>query len=1088
MSTWACSACGGENAEQMRFCGHCGAARAVGWTCASCGGENAPGTRFCGHCGAPSASTVEAAPTAEPDVADALRSFVAGQVADRLVETGGKLPEERRLITALFADVSGFTGLADRLDPEQLLEVIDPIVSALSSVVGRYEGYVEKFAGDALLALFGAPVTHEDDAARAVRVALEMHAELARICEGLPPENRELTLHVGINSGHGIARILGSEARMDYAVLGDSVILAQRLESAAPAGETYVSELTHRLTGDLFEFEPVGELALKGKAEPVPAWRLVGERATVAAAPRDGAVHELVGRERELEVVAAVLDDLAEGREAVLSVTGEAGVGKSRLREAAEAAAAARGIRWLQARCLSYGASLPYWPYTDLLRRVVGMRAEQHPEEAAQALATAFGEAPEVVPYFRRLLGLPSGEGDEVAGLDPEVFRRGLHDAFATWLRLLSSERPTILALEDLHWADASTLALTGELGVLSAAEALGVVLLGRPEAGPSMDAIAPRADRIELVPFDEADVKALLAAILGGAAPRRLASLVYERTDGNPFFVEELVRSLRETEALVSRNGHWRLRRGWTADDVPATVEGVLAARLDLLPRAAADLLQTAAVIGRRVPLPLLAAVAAEGEVEGMIDQLVVSRFVDRAEEDGAPLAVFRHALVQDVAYSRLLRRRRHDLHRRVAEAAEALYGAGDDTVDLLARHLYLGDAGAKAIDYLVRAGERARRLYANDEAIVHLARAAEVAAADEATTERLPEIELALAELYEVVGDYDEALQLYSAVQGRKNDLRAWRGLASTYRKQGDYVKSLDVVNRALATETLAGKDLAPLWLEAGWSLAVSGRYGEAIDVLAAGIEAVGDRRDSIVAELLVQLGRAEGVEGQYKEGLAHALTGKQIFEEEGDLPGLARTMRVLGDLYTKAKQFDEAADALRRGLELAERTGTVEEVGGCLINLALAEYNRGALDVAIPLQRRAIDEFERIGHASGRVIGYGNLAEMLVKAGEYDEALAMCERTIEFSREIGHPVTIADATDTIALLRREQGRFLEAAERAEEAATLYTDLGAAPAAAKSLALAAEAWEQVGELERARSAEDRARKLVPAESATSA
>src|SRR5512132_250435 len=284
------------------------------WVCSACGGENPERTKFCGHCGAP--ADTAASPT-EPDVAEALRSFVAGPVAERLVESGGSLPEERRLVTALFADVSGFTSLADRLDPEQLLEVIDPVIAALSSVVDRHGGYVEKFAGDALMALFGAPVSHEDDAARAVRVALAMHAELERVIADLPHE-AELTLHVGINSGHGIARILGSEARTDYAVLGDAVILAQRLESAAPPGETYVSETTVQLTADEFEFTPVGELTLKGKAEPVPAWRLVGRRAAQEAAGES----QLIGRESELAVIAEVLAELREARGGVLLVTG----------------------------------------------------------------------------------------------------------------------------------------------------------------------------------------------------------------------------------------------------------------------------------------------------------------------------------------------------------------------------------------------------------------------------------------------------------------------------------------------------------------------------------------------------------------------------------------------------------------------------------------------------------------------------------------------------------------------------------------------------------------------------------------------
>src|ERR671935_716883 len=269
------------------------------WTCSACGGENPEGMRFCGHCGSPAAigSPAATGPEPKPDehqVAEALRSFVAGPVAEKLVEAGGALPQERRLITALFADVSGFTALADRLDSEELLEVIDPVISGLSSVVGRYGGYVEKFAGDALMALFGAPVSHEDDAARALRVALEIHEELARLVAELP-HDAELTLHVGVNSGHGIARILGSEARMDYAVLGDSVILAQRLESAAPPGETYVSELTYELTRDRFEFEPIGELTLKGKKAPVVAWKLVGERARRPEASADG--RALIGRE-----------------------------------------------------------------------------------------------------------------------------------------------------------------------------------------------------------------------------------------------------------------------------------------------------------------------------------------------------------------------------------------------------------------------------------------------------------------------------------------------------------------------------------------------------------------------------------------------------------------------------------------------------------------------------------------------------------------------------------------------------------------------------------------------------------------------
>jgi class 3 adenylate cyclase len=374
------------------------------WVCTSCGGENPEGMKFCGHCGTPAAP---APPAPEPP--DVLRPFVSAAVANRLTESGGEIGEERRLITALFADISGFTALAQRVDTEELLEIVDPIVSRLSSIVGRYDGYVEKFAGDALLALFGAPVTHEDDAERALTVALEMHEELARIREELPDAAAGLTLHVGINSGHGIARILGSEARMDYAVLGDSVILAQRLESQAPTGETYVGATTVHLARGRFVFEPVGEPAVKGKVEPVPAWRLLGPaEPTTAGAPWIGAGPvRLLGRDGEIALLADRVGELRDGRGGSVAILDESGVGKSTLVAAWRADAHARGVRWLDTRCLSYGSALAYRPFAEPIRGYAGIRLDDRPEAAAPALADALRstESLAALPYFARTDG-----------------------------------------------------------------------------------------------------------------------------------------------------------------------------------------------------------------------------------------------------------------------------------------------------------------------------------------------------------------------------------------------------------------------------------------------------------------------------------------------------------------------------------------------------------------------------------------------------------------------------------------------------------------------------------------------------------
>jgi class 3 adenylate cyclase/predicted ATPase len=1054
VTQWVCSACGGENPAGSRFCGHCGTAADTPWACSTCGGENPPGTRFCGHCGAaagaPAAPAAREAEQVDSDVAEALRRFVASPVADRLLEAGGNLPDERRLITSLFADVSGFTPLSERLDPEQLVEVIDPLITGLSDVVGRYEGVVDKYAGDALLALFGAPVSHEDDAERALHVALEMHRELARIAQDLPHGDL-LSLHIGINSGHAIARVQGSQVRLDYNVLGDAVNLAQRLESVAPSGETYVSEATYRLTKNRFDFEYVGELALKGKSEPVPGWRLIGERAQVERRRR-----KLVGRDLEIATLDEALDDLERGVGAVVVLAGEAGVGKSRLTLELQRLVSERGFRWLGTRCLSYGAALAYWPLTQLLR-------------SERDIVDAAGD--DQRPFLARILGEEAPSVDE---LEPEAFRRGLHAAVVSALGRLSEERPVLLAIEDAHWADPSSRSIIGDLARLCADRPVMLYLVTRPEAVRALRELVPQARKIDLAPLDETRVEEFIVALLGAPAPPGLAKSVAERTNGNPLFVEEIVASLIETDALTRDADVWAMEASWDAVTLPTSIEAVLAARIDLLSRGTAAVLQEASVIGRRMRVELLTGVAADvPDIEERVRELVEKGFFDTAaDDDGAPMVSFHHTLIVDAAYGRLLRRTRREMHLRVAEVGETLYGVSDENLDLLARHYYLGDAGEKAVHFLVRAGGRDKRLFANEEAILHFSRALELAPENSG-------VRLQLADLQELVGNYDEALKLYEEVRDAEADVRAFRGIASTLRKQGEYQQALAAIDEAFATEALRGQDLTSLWSEQGRTLALAGRLAQAVDVLHAGLEAADGREDGAVAQLKFQLARALTVHGEFEAALGSALDAERIFQEQGDLRGLASTMRVLGDTYRSLDRLDDAARALRHGLELAERVGNVEEIGGCLLNLGIVEAMRDAKDQALVCFRRAVEEFEQIGHASGRAMAYNNLAYTLTLCEEYEEALVYCERALELARSIGYSWTIAVSYDTMASIALARGNYDEAVVRAEEAATLHLELGAVPDAAQAFEVAATAYERAGDVERARSLRDRARNL---------
>ncbi|MCV0404202.1 MAG: AAA family ATPase [Chloroflexi bacterium] len=1047
------------------------------WQCASCGGENPEGMKFCGHCGTPAAPPSDVAPPppapaepaapAAPEPQDEREAALTAFASDRIDPTGAGMTEERRLITALFADLSGFTPLSERLDAEELLEVIDPIITALSDLVGRYGGYVEKFAGDALLALFGAPIAHEDDATRAMQVSIDMHAELAQLRQTLGENGEGLTLHIGIASGRGIARMIGSKVRMDYAVLGDSVILAQRLESATPSGETYVSQATYELAQDRFVLEPVPPLTLKGKAEPVPAWRLIGVRE--AGEQRSRLVGRqrtpLVGRSRELALGRAMLERLGGTTGAgggTLAVVGEPGVGKSRLTDEVRDRAAERDIAWLEARCLSYGAGLAYWPFVDLLRRELGVASTDSPA-AAETISRELGAlgVPEAAPYIARLTG--AATPPELEELEPEALRRGLHDAVRAWLRARAAASPLVLAVEDAHWADASSARLLEELRVLAAESPLALYVTSRPPVPGWLEAEseASAPEVLEVGQLDPEAVRELVEHQLGGSAPPELIGMVTERSAGNPFFAQEIVRSLQDAGALAEEDGRWRLRADWSAADVPATIEGVLASRLDALPPSAQGTLAVASVIGRRVVVPLLEAVIGDAaQTAADLGILVEAGLLDLARGgDGDGALMFHHALIGDVAYARLLRRRRRELHLRTAEQAEALFGTNDESIELLARHLYLGGAGARAIDYLTRAATRAARLFANDESIIHLRRAEELAAKEADAPDRLLDIRLRLGDLQELTGAYQDALDTYRRALEVRSDVRAWRGLASSHRVQGAYHEAMRVLDEAFARPDLAGQDLRPLWLERGWNLTSAEAMGEAIAALRRGLEVDPDATDPIAGQLLIELARAESYAGSLQTALEHAERSLAIAQRHDDLRAETTALRVLGLVQQSLGRLEEAADSLRRDLELARRIGSVEAIGGALINLGLVERDRGNMDEAIVCDRGAIETFERVGHGAGRAIGYANLADKLRRAGELDEAETYAHRAHDLAEEIDHAMTRADSVQILGEISLARGDFDEPAPRAAPAAAQSRPADPPPGAAAASARPARA-----------------------------
>jgi adenylate cyclase len=819
---------------------------------------------------------------------------------------------ELRLVTAVFADISGFSNLASRLDPEELSDAIDPVIEALGNVVARYGGFVEKYAGDALLAVFGAPVSHEDDPTRALLAALEMRKEL----QLLQPE---LALHVGVNSGRGVARSFGSEARADYGVIGEPIVIAQRLEAAAPPGDIYVSEQTRRLVEAMFEFDSVGALTLKGFDEPIETWRLASEETGHATPPEP-----LVGRVAELAELKSVIADLRAGRGAGVAVVGEPGVGKSRLSQ--ELHADAGDLLWLQLRCFSYESDHAYAPYAELLRRV------EHPHN----------------PHFDSLLGDPAAQE-----LGPEAFRRELHRAFRSWLSALLAKQPVVLAVEDIHWMDASSLALTAELAPLRDELPLLVYVTTREEGTHALPVLAEPRLEVRLAPFEPDEVEAIISGLLDGARPPlELIALVVERSAGNPFFAGELVRSLREAGALRFDDG-WQMDLGGTDATVPATVEGALSARIDLLTLPTGALLQKAAVIGRRVPVRLLSELTAD--VEPGVKELVRQRFFVRLNPQ---TVAFNHALVQEVAYGRILRRHRRDLHAQVAEAVERLYGREGAAIELLARHLYHAEAGLKAVRYLRLAAERARRMYANEEAVTRFRMALErVAAVEEG--ERPVGLEAAvqreLGEVLDLTGRHPEAAAAYRSAVLAESDVRqrarSMAMLGTVVKRAGRYTEA----DRLLAE---AEAELGPLAAEsddgwwAAWLDVADARFSlyywlddprmePLIERMRPRIEAAGTPQQrmrffSSLAMLGLRRERFVPSDATVQAAEAELAAGQEV----GDLArhfdiGFCRLWR--SELAEAEEHFDAA-------LAFAERTGDAILRTRCLLYFAIACRKRG------------------------------------------------------------------------------------------------------------------------------------------------
>jgi class 3 adenylate cyclase/tetratricopeptide (TPR) repeat protein len=980
--------------------------------CPVCGERNSERARFCSNCGSPLAGTTAPARDARLE-----RYLPQGMLAKlEAARAGRAMQGERRIVTMLFCDVVGSTAMAETLDPEAWTDIMNGAFEILIAPVYRYEGTLARLMGDAIFAFFGAPIAHEDDPRRAVNAGLDIVEGIGVYREKLLADHGlELNVRVGINTGPVIVGEVGSDLRLEYTAMGDAVNVAARMEQTAEPGTVQITDETRRLVEAAFEIEPRGAVEVKGKAEPIEAFRVLGATTrpvgTRAFAGRDA---PLVGRERELELLRAAADDVLGGRGRMVCLIGEAGLGKSRLIDEARRYFLERrsrepearpdpGERWDVWQCVSYDTNRPYAQYRRLLARMLGIRDTDPPDVVRAKLAhpddggaSAWAEASSRV---RRALFDVLEPGEEP--LEGEAFRDAILEIVPRFTRFYGS-RPRSLIFEDLHWCDEASMDMVIETAKLVEELPLLILFAFRPDPAASswrlkqwLEVEHPdRTTELVLAPLSAEEGSALVDALLPGDRFDGVRSRILERTEGNPLFVEELAATIRE-----------RGTDGGHDADVPSTLQALITARVDTLDEDTRRVLRLASVIGRTFSESVLGAVAGDGEV--LRDRLAALEDAGLIGETGATPEreyAFRHSLTQDATYATMLLRERRELHQRVGEALERLYAARlGESAALLARHFEEAGDDERTLRYAAMAGDEAARLHANADAATHYRSAIDAARRLGTAGEPLHHLYPSRGRALELTGRHAEAAATYEAMRAlaeaegdRRSVLGADLSLATLYATATplfDAARGRATLDRAIAL----ARDLGDRAVESKtlWNLMILNVYGggdvrEALDA--------GERSLAIARELgareqiaftLTDLWRPYVAAGDVRAARASLDEARPMWRELDNLAMLTENLGSAASIARLAGQDEDALALAEEAREVAVRTGNLWGEAYALMSVYQIHIDRADVRTAFDAMRRCIDVAERAGFVPPLAITRADLAFLHAYLGDLHTA---------------------------------------------------------------------------------------------------
>ena len=925
-----CAACQHNNQPSAQFCIACGTR--LGRHCPRCQEEAPQAAAFCPACGQRLDNVVPDTPlppsVSQPDVA--LPSRVSGE-------------GERKQVTVLCCGIADTSAFAARLDPEEMHSLLHRFFALVVDEVQRYAGTITQYLHSGCIALFGVPVAHEDHARRAALAALALQQRLQR--EPAVLGHEDITVGMGVHTGMVIVGTIDDHGQTTYTTVGNTITRATQVQTAAPPGSVLLTAETARLVADDLSYEAFAPADNTDEPAAFVVYQLTGMRQARTRLGSGGVrgLARFVGRGRELELLRERLMLAKDGHGQAVSIIGEAGLGKSRLLYELRRMLAQEDVTFLEGRCSPYGAAEAYLPLIDLLKQRFDIDATDSGavirDKVMHVLHTLGADAVSTAPYVLHLLAAEQAT-TITAGLLPEVLKGRIFEALQLTLIQAAATRPLVIALEDVHVADPTSADFVTCLLERLAAVSVLLVCTYRPEFLSTWSRKSYHS-AITLTPLSHQDSRQLLAALLGSDHVQdALVDLVVDKSDGVPFFLEELVRSLRETGEMVAHDGQWQLTATSTTPQVPATVQDVLMARIDRLPEGAKRLLQIGAVIGRAFPWTLLQAVAdvEEHELRPLLTALIEAELLYEQGYPSHTTYVFKHALTQEVAYTSLLASVRRRWHQQIGEAILARHGDDiDEWSGVLARHFVQSGDTAQALPSLVHTGERALRVYANAEALHAFTQAVDILHGlpqTEATRHQRVDLTLRLASLHVLLGHYGESLPFFA----------------------------------------------------------------EALDQA----RAAGDTQ--AVAHLETRIGRVRYNMGEYDAAVACLERALALAEQIQDTTRRAICFQSLGYVYFSSGRLAKAIECFRNALDLSEAADNVPGVVIASTYLSNAQARAGAVPDAVRWGRRALALSEELQNDRRIAWACIMLAQALNLSGDFAESSVLLERAVQLCERVG------------------------------------------------------------------------------------